>query len=234
MPNWHQIVRDRLQLQSLRLSDTDSAIAELAAHLEESYENHRSRGLTEANALAETLQELENCDVLAKAIRRRNSEEGLMNYRTRTLWIPAMVSLLGASVAMTSLQFAGLRAQVVRTGSVEMFFYWPWLVILPLCGALGAYLSRRAGASVLTRLIGVLAPVLWPPGNLHRHGTDRSGSERSWPAPLLRLWRHGMGGGSRTRAPARSSPIPARSKPADNSERSLRSEAVESEVQRLR
>ncbi|HEV2469690.1 MAG TPA: hypothetical protein VGS78_10880 [Candidatus Sulfotelmatobacter sp.] len=84
-----------------------------------------------------------------------------MNYRTRSLWIPAMASLLGASVAMTSLQFAGLRAQVVRTGSVEMFFYWSWLVVLPLCGALGAYLSRRAGASILTRLSAALAPVLW-------------------------------------------------------------------------
>lgn len=160
MHNWDQIVRHRLQLQSLPVAP-ESVVAELAAHLEESYEGHRLLGMIEAKALAETLQELDDCDVLVKAIRKRNSEEDLMNYRTRSFWIPAMASLLGASLAMTSLQFAGFRAQVVKTGSVEMFFYWPWMVMLPLCGALGAYLSRRAGASVLTRLIAALAPVLW-------------------------------------------------------------------------
>lgn len=160
MHNWHQIVRHRLQLQSLP-APPESVVAELAAHLEESYDDHRFRGMTEPSAFTEAMQQLDDCEVLVKAIRRRNSEEELMNYRTRSLWIPAMASLLGASVAMTSLQFAGLRAQVVRTGSVEMFFYWSWLVVLPLCGALGAYLSRRAGASILTRLSAALAPVLW-------------------------------------------------------------------------
>jgi hypothetical protein len=42
-----------------------------------------------------------------------------------------------------------------------MFFYGTWLGVLPLWGALGAYLSRRAGASILIRLIATLAPVLW-------------------------------------------------------------------------
>jgi hypothetical protein len=157
MPDWKKIVRERLELKHI----DEEAVRELAAHLEESYDSHRSRGLSDENSRTETLQELNDCHGLVKAIRRRSSKEGLMNNRTRTLWIPAMVSLLGASVAMTSLQFAGLRAQVFRTGSVEMFFYWPWLLILPLCGALGAYLSRRAGASALTRLIAALAPVLW-------------------------------------------------------------------------
>ncbi|MFZ0734164.1 MAG: hypothetical protein WAM79_17725 [Candidatus Sulfotelmatobacter sp.] len=157
MPDWKMVVSERLGLRNIH----EEAVRELAAHLEESYENCRSRGLTEPNALAETLEELDDRAVLVKAIRRRNSGEDVMNYRTRSLWIPAVASLLGASLAMASLQFAGLRAQLVRTGPVEMTFYWPWLGILPLCGALGAYLSHRAGASILTRLIAALAPVLW-------------------------------------------------------------------------
>ena len=33
--------------------------------------------------------------------------------------------------------------------------------MLPFCGALGAWLSRRAGGSILSRVLAVLSPVLW-------------------------------------------------------------------------
>ena len=84
-----------------------------------------------------------------------------MNYRTKSLWLPAMASLLGASLAMTLLQKIGVRPHLVWTSRVAMAFYWPWLAVLPIFGSLGAYLSRRSGGVFRYRVTAALAPVLW-------------------------------------------------------------------------
>lgn len=84
-----------------------------------------------------------------------------MNHRTKTLWMPALATITSASLAMMLLQFAQIRPQLVWTKPVAFFFYWPWLGMLPFCGALGASLSRLAGGSILSRLLAVLSPVLW-------------------------------------------------------------------------
>jgi hypothetical protein len=36
----------------------------------------------------------------------------------------------------------------------------PWLILLPFCGAAGAYLSRRAGGNVRARLVAGLFPTI--------------------------------------------------------------------------
>lgn len=84
-----------------------------------------------------------------------------MNQRTKTLWMPALACMTSASLAMMLLQVAGVRPQLVWTRPVAFAFYWSWLGILPFCGALGAYLSRRAGGAIRARLIASLLPVLW-------------------------------------------------------------------------
>ncbi len=72
-----------------------------------------------------------------------------MNRRTKSLWLPAMASLLGAGLAMALLQKIGVRPRLVWNGPVEMGLYLPWLAVLPFFGALGAYLSRAGGRSGL-------------------------------------------------------------------------------------
>ena len=85
-----------------------------------------------------------------------------MNHRTKTLWIPGMASLLGASLIMTLLQWVGVRPRLVWVDSnMAMTFYWPWLVALPIFGGMGAYLSQRAGGEIRTRLVAGLLPVVW-------------------------------------------------------------------------
>jgi len=84
-----------------------------------------------------------------------------MNRRTRSLWLPALASTLGASLAMTTLQWAGVRPHLIWTREVAFSFYWAWLALLPCFGGLGAFLSRREGGRLGFRLIACLAPVLW-------------------------------------------------------------------------
>jgi hypothetical protein len=160
MPNWFQIVRERLKLKGLRVADLESITSELAAHLEETCDEARAQGLTQKQALRIALQEVEDWRVLAAEIDAAQSEEGLMNHRTKSLWLPALITLLGASVSLAATQFMGLQPQQVWVGNMGMSFYWPWLGSLPIFGAVGAYMSRRAAGQTSMRLAAGLAPAL--------------------------------------------------------------------------
>ena len=83
-----------------------------------------------------------------------------MNHRTKSLWLPSLITLLGASASLALFQFVGVRPQLLWVGRLALTFYWAWLATLPIFGALGACLSRRAHASMPTRLVSGLAPAL--------------------------------------------------------------------------
>ncbi|MGD1076727.1 MAG: hypothetical protein ABR881_00265 [Candidatus Sulfotelmatobacter sp.] len=160
MPDWREKVRELLGAGSLPPENREEVILELAAHLEETYEDGRAGGLTEQAAVERALQEVEDWHILSAHISRARSEEDPMNDRTRNLWLPAMVSLLGASVLLMTLQRVGFQPRLVWIGRMAMLFYWPWLAGLPVFGAFGAYLSQRAQGPVRARLAAALCPVL--------------------------------------------------------------------------
>ncbi len=81
-----------------------------------------------------------------------------MNQRTKSLWLPGLISLLVANVFLMMLQRSGLPIHLFKLGSVILALYVPWLVVLPLCGAIGAYLSLRAGGDRVARLSAALFP----------------------------------------------------------------------------
>ena len=62
---------------------------------------------------------------------------------------------------MSLMQWVGMRPRLLSLGHTYMTFYWPWIAALPLFGAVGAYLSRRAGGGPRTRLAAGAMPVLW-------------------------------------------------------------------------
>ncbi len=159
-PDWGKLVREHMGPLDLPCDIQENVVNELAAHLQETYEAARSQRIREEEALELALQEVEDWNVLATNIQCAK-EERIMNHRTKSLWMPALASILAASLAMMLLQFSGVRPHLVWTGPAAMSFYWPWLAILPLCGALGAWLSRRDQGTVRSRLIAGLAPVLW-------------------------------------------------------------------------
>jgi hypothetical protein len=159
MPDWKSLVRKRLEPHQ-PLAHHEEVVTELAAHLEETYETARLQGLTESTAADLTLREVNDWHVLAVDIHRSKSQEDQMNHRTKSLWLPALLTLLGASVSLTATQFLGLQPRLVWIRGMGITLYWPWLAGLPLCGALGAYLSQRAHGPVRARLTAGLAPAL--------------------------------------------------------------------------
>jgi len=83
-----------------------------------------------------------------------------MNTRTATFWLPALVSLTAAMVFLTISTVSGLQPRFVARGWATFVVYIPWLLTLPLCGAAGAFLSRRAGGGRWVCLAAGLFPVM--------------------------------------------------------------------------
>jgi hypothetical protein len=83
-----------------------------------------------------------------------------INTRTRTFWLPALVSLTAAMACLMVSTLGGLEPRFVARGWATYVVYVPWLLTLPPCGAAGAYLSRRAGGERRACLAAGLFPVI--------------------------------------------------------------------------
>lgn len=160
MPDWNQLVDAHLRGRGFDDAIRCDVTAELAAHLEDIYENARFQAPNEEAATDFALQEVGDWHDLAAEIKRSKSKEGPVNKRTTTIWLPAVLSLLGASLLLMALERLGFQPREVRVGGFGMSLYWQWLISLPLFGALGAYLSQRAQGSIVARFAAALAPAL--------------------------------------------------------------------------
>jgi|SRR5208283_1993 len=156
-PDWMRLVRERLAGSR---SCHQDVVAELAAHLEEVYEEARACRSSDTEAMRFALDQVDDWQVLAAEIARAKSEEDVMNHRTKALWFPGLVTFLGASMLLAWTQFAGFQPRLIWIGGMGMLFYWPWLAGLPVFGATGAYLSRRAQGPTQARLVAGLFPAL--------------------------------------------------------------------------
>jgi hypothetical protein len=86
-----------------------------------------------------------------------------LNDRTNRLWLPGLTILLTAIVCLGLIHFYFLTFGqrifwLAGRWPVEVNF--PWLCVLPLLGAAGAYWSRRQGGSRVMRAAVGLFPVL--------------------------------------------------------------------------
>jgi len=93
-------------------------------------------------------------------VRRSIAGKEVMNYRTKTLWLPGLISLAAAMIVFTISTRVGLQPQFLARGLSNAVVYLGWLLPLPFCGAIGAFLSRRAGGQRLARLAAGLFPAI--------------------------------------------------------------------------
>ncbi|HEY4904092.1 MAG TPA: hypothetical protein VIH89_11510 [Candidatus Sulfotelmatobacter sp.] len=84
-----------------------------------------------------------------------------MNNRTKTLWLPGLAALTAASVLLMLLErIVMLQPRLWWKDSGVLAIHASWWILLPLCGAAGAYLSRRGGGQRLARLAAGLFPAI--------------------------------------------------------------------------
>ena len=82
-----------------------------------------------------------------------------MNNRTKTLWLPALASLTGSMAWRLILQRSFPQSQtLLNHAGLPLAYQILWLAVLPVFGALSAYLSRRSGGDRLTGLTAALSP----------------------------------------------------------------------------
>ena len=184
MRDWDVVIRERLSGEAVRGWSGDVA-AELADHLEDSYEELRANGLCESEAVARVLDDID-WHGLARQMRKAKRSRHAINERTRQLWLPALVSLTLANTVLMVLTRISLGPRMIASLSTSWFpgislmaGYLPWLTVQPVIGALGAYFSYRAGGSRMICLTAGLFPSIvmlgcWtcviPPGVLfERH-----------------------------------------------------------------
>jgi len=132
-------------------------VAELASYLEDLYEDQRARGMSESEAIERALKEVNGGRRLGRRIRK--AKEEVMNERTRKFWFPALASMAAACGLVAVTAQLSYKPHIILLGSdATMLVYPAWVLGQPLLGALGAYFSRRAGGSRLTRLTAGLFP----------------------------------------------------------------------------
>lgn len=166
MPDWLKLVREQLSDLAIDPTEREEVHAELAAHLEDSYELLLKSGYPEPEAAQRTLAEVPNWRKLGKRIQRARPKEHDMTDRVKQLWLPSLFTMLFSMGLLMLIELFGPSPQLAaRKGGWALIapaavIYIPWLMSLPLIGALGAYLAKRAGASQRAMFSSVLFPVL--------------------------------------------------------------------------
>ena len=161
MPDWQELVRRRLSGLALDFNEKEEIHTELAAHLEESYEALCTEGLSDHDAVQKTLAQVGDWKDLQHRIFIAKRSGHRMQKRLHQLWIPGFLTLVLSMIFLAILQGLGFQARVVSwSGPRTTLFYLPWLLSLPFFGALGAYISSRAGGSRRTVLLASTCPAL--------------------------------------------------------------------------
>lgn len=160
MRDWQELVRQRLVGLELDADEREEVHAELAAHLEEVYENSCKQGVPEREAALRALSQVKNWRNLQRRIFIAKRRGHFMKKRVQQLWIPGFLTFILFTLFLAIVQKAGFRPRIVGSGPNAILFYVPWLAGLPFFGALGAYLSSRAGGSRGTMVLSSVFPVL--------------------------------------------------------------------------
>jgi hypothetical protein len=150
MPNWTQIVRERLRVLGICSPEFTE---ELAAHLEDSYEALRCEGLPAEVAFRHTIGQIEGrCRVW---LVMRFLQEKLMSGFVREVAWPGLLTSVAARFVYWVLALDPVRPKVIWLVGGPSQLWW---CLLPVCGVLGALLSQRNGGSRLQRMAASLLP----------------------------------------------------------------------------
>jgi hypothetical protein len=162
VPDWREIAKRSLTPLGLDDERQEEIITEVAGHLEDFYEDLLQQGKSEPEAVQLALRTVADWDELRREIQLAATEEVIMNYRVKALWLPGACTLVLSGILLRLLQIPSLPApRVFRPWhSTELVIYSWWLVCLPVIGAIGAYWSRHAGGKLLERALAASLPAL--------------------------------------------------------------------------
>jgi hypothetical protein len=152
MPDWKQIVRQNLRVLAVCPPEFTE---ELAAHLEDSYEASVRGGALPEAAFQHTMGQIEGrCRIWL--VMRFLQEEFIMTGLIRKAALPGLLTSAAACFLYWALALAHIPPKVMWLAGGQLPLWW-WC-LLPICGVLGALLSRRNRGSRLQRIAASLLP----------------------------------------------------------------------------
>jgi hypothetical protein len=160
MRDWKALVEERLAGLALEPEDKAEVIAEVATHLEEICEEMVRQGISDEEAVRRTLSRVGDWGDLQRKIFAAKRRGHPMKKRIWQLWVPGFLTMILSMLFLTVLYRLGWRARLVSSGPNAILLYTPWLAGLPFFGALGAFLSSRAGGSRVNALLVSVFPAL--------------------------------------------------------------------------
>ena len=150
MPNWKQIVGKNCGLGICSPELTE----ELAGHLEDSHEAALREGVSTQVAFQHTIGQIEGRCGLRLAMGFLQ-EEFMAGFITKIV-LPGLVTVVAARFLYWVLALDHRSPEVIWLVGGQLPTWW-WC-LLPLCGAVGAFLSQRYGESRLQRIVVSLLP----------------------------------------------------------------------------
>lgn len=165
MHDWEALVRQQLAGISLEAEERSEVVAELANHLEETFERLRRQGIPEEAAAERALSQVKNWESLRRNIQIARSKENVMTDRVRQWWLPGFVALFLSVMLLRANEFIGIKPLIVSAHGSQLsapvaVIYVPWLLLLVPIGAMAAYLAGRAGGSQRAMFLSTVFPVL--------------------------------------------------------------------------
>jgi hypothetical protein len=166
MRDWEAVVEQHLSGLALEPAERSEVITELAQHLAETCEQCRKQGMTEEEAARRALSQVEDWHKLSRLIQIARKKENSMTNRVKQFWLPRLLTLFLSMGLLMLIQLFGpspLKVAMKNGWSLiapTAVIYLPWLFSLPVIGAMGAYLSNRAGGSKRAMLSSIIFPVV--------------------------------------------------------------------------
>jgi hypothetical protein len=166
MPDWQKFVRERLSRLELDSAGREEVCEELAEHFEESYRSLLTQGVSQQDAENRIFTQVDDWQDLKRKIESSRNKETIMNKRVTQFWFPAFLSLSLSMVCLALIQIFGPNPWMApvthgwRFIAPVVLVYIPWLFTLPFIGALGAYISSRAGGRTRATFSATIFPIL--------------------------------------------------------------------------
>lgn len=151
MPNWEQIVREKLHVGICPPEFTE----ELATHLEDSYEDLRCEGVPAEMAFQRAVDQVKSHSRL-RLLTGFLQEEFMSDFISKAV-LAGLLTTAAVPFLSWGLTLGRLSPEVTWLVGGQLPTWW-WC-LLPLFGALGAFLSQYNGGSRIQRIAASLFPI---------------------------------------------------------------------------
>jgi hypothetical protein len=168
--DWEPAISKRMGGLKLCAEARHDVVRELASHFEQIYEDARERGVGEQQAREQALGSVRDWKRFARDVQYQKETLMTMTPFKRKVVMPGMIALILSGMALW------VTSSMHRAGSLHVFypvdaqryftFNLPWLIALPIVGAVGAWMSWRNGGKTSERLAAGIFPALtfgWVP-----------------------------------------------------------------------